>query len=839
MSFGIQLKLTHTGQSGSSIFIDDVHQWAIRRGTGVILEPTYVPVNQVIYLTYGSLVPTSFELGDIRKYIDQGDLLAEFIFGTGTGGPFIPVAEKGVANGVATLDATTKIPLAQIPKGALPEVYVVADAAARLALTVEEGDEAIQLDDGSQWIYDGAIWHIRVNPNYVVGPASATHQAITRYDGITGKLVQDSLVLIDDAGNITLPALATVDGRDISTDGIVLDRVNESMIVSKESTGFLNRTDSQIGLAGLVFSIQPTGASYDYYSYGTKYTKFGVDSVTLPNVTDTYYIYFDGTTLTYTTTFDPRLSLGPWVFVGELCWNATDGKNLHVNDERHGLIMDGRTQQYLHNTRGIVWGQGLDISYTLGDGSLNTHAEVALSDGDVWHEDIQFVLVDDNPQDLDPIAQLPVWRRQGVSWTKDIANNFPVKQGVNRIQWNSVAGPNWGLTEAQEGYFVAMWVFATNGIYEPAFVVLGQREDDTLSNAQNNTTFGALDLTGFHTLGSKLLYRLIFETQTGYANTPSARLREIRDFRNIPNWQITGQGDHNSLTGRGVANAHPATAVSANTVGFNNVLGVGDTDVQLALDTIDDHVIADHRDTSATGAQLNTLVGGGPTTLHKHAATGINTNTANFDNILGVGDTTTQAALDTLDDHTIAAHSDTMATGAQLNTLTGGGVTALHLHAYLKYPPTAVDPAGPPAPADGDLYYNTALDMLMKYDSGRGKWLSVDSVTLYVGRQGNTPPGSYYQGVGGLTGAATTGFTAPYNGTLVALGYTRTDNDAATFEVTDDGASLGVLASAALKGKTVALNNDFAVDSVLAMRNQAAGNTTTNVQAWFKVRWRV
>ena len=76
----------------------------------------------------------------------------------------VPTTEKGAANGVATLDAGAKIPVAQIPAVSLPEVYVVADAAARLALTVQEGDEAIQLDDGSHWIYDGTTWYERPQP---------------------------------------------------------------------------------------------------------------------------------------------------------------------------------------------------------------------------------------------------------------------------------------------------------------------------------------------------------------------------------------------------------------------------------------------------------------------------------------------------------------------------------------------------------------------------------------------------------------------------------------------------------------------------------------------------
>ena len=61
----------------------------------------------------------------------------------------------------------------------------------------------------------------------VDGPASATDNAIARYDLGTGKLIQNSGVLIDDTnnlsgiGNITLSG--TVDGRDVAADGSTLD----------------------------------------------------------------------------------------------------------------------------------------------------------------------------------------------------------------------------------------------------------------------------------------------------------------------------------------------------------------------------------------------------------------------------------------------------------------------------------------------------------------------------------------------------------------------------------------------------------------------------------------
>ncbi len=58
----------------------------------------------------------------------------------------IAATEKAAANGVATLDAGGKVPSAQIPAIALVKPTVVANLAARLALTAQAGDVAVQTD---------------------------------------------------------------------------------------------------------------------------------------------------------------------------------------------------------------------------------------------------------------------------------------------------------------------------------------------------------------------------------------------------------------------------------------------------------------------------------------------------------------------------------------------------------------------------------------------------------------------------------------------------------------------------------------------------------------------
>lgn len=66
----------------------------------------------------------------------------------------------GQPNGVAQLDGSGKVPLSQLPATVIPSVHVVTDAIARQALTVQEGDEAKQLDDGTSWVYDGTQWQL-------------------------------------------------------------------------------------------------------------------------------------------------------------------------------------------------------------------------------------------------------------------------------------------------------------------------------------------------------------------------------------------------------------------------------------------------------------------------------------------------------------------------------------------------------------------------------------------------------------------------------------------------------------------------------------------------------
>jgi hypothetical protein len=158
------------------------------------------------------------------------------------------------------------------------------------------------------------------------------------------------------------------------------------------------------------------------------------------------------------------------------------------------------------------------------------------------------------------------------------------------------------------------------------------------------------------------------------------------------------------------------------------------------------------------------------------------------------------------------------------------------------YPDSAADPAVGPAAVEGDRYYNTTLEMEMRYDGLRSKWLSVNEVWLHFGRAGNTATNSFFDSPGGIEFTASRGLPAPFNGTVVAMAYTRDDTDDATVEVTRNGTLItgAVLQTNGVSvGTDSTLNADFTSGGtdILGVRNQGP-NTMSNVTGWVRIKWR-
>lgn len=125
MAEGIQLRLTHAQRvlpsppyeantrRTSSIYIDDLRETENQRG--LTLPPAYVPFGVLgtpgtIDLTFTSLVARSFESGDIRRLITQGEVTFEF---------FVGGELQRAAKGVVVLTAVAGAPT--------PDVYAAGE----------------------------------------------------------------------------------------------------------------------------------------------------------------------------------------------------------------------------------------------------------------------------------------------------------------------------------------------------------------------------------------------------------------------------------------------------------------------------------------------------------------------------------------------------------------------------------------------------------------------------------------------------------------------------------------------------------------------------------------
>lgn len=108
-------------------------------------------------------------------------------------------ANKGVANGYASLDSGGKVPSSQLPSY-VDDVVEAADFAA-LPVTGETGKIYVTLDTNKTYRWSGSAY-VEISATDFTGPATATDNAVTRFDGTTGKLVQNSGVTIDDSNNV-------------------------------------------------------------------------------------------------------------------------------------------------------------------------------------------------------------------------------------------------------------------------------------------------------------------------------------------------------------------------------------------------------------------------------------------------------------------------------------------------------------------------------------------------------------------------------------------------------------------------------------------------------------
>lgn len=106
--------------------------------------------------------------------------------------------DYGIASGVATLDASGRVPNSQVPPLAITETFVVASEAAMLGLTgAEEGDVAIRTDVSKSFILSADGYEILANWKELLQPGAADALGLPTdgsFDGYAGISASDTIV---------------------------------------------------------------------------------------------------------------------------------------------------------------------------------------------------------------------------------------------------------------------------------------------------------------------------------------------------------------------------------------------------------------------------------------------------------------------------------------------------------------------------------------------------------------------------------------------------------------------------------------------------------------------
>jgi microcystin-dependent protein len=310
-------------------------------------------------------------------------------------------------------------------------------------------------------------------------------------------------------------------------------------VATKEPIGHTDKSQSVISFnnSTRTFSISPVGDYFEVWCVGTAYRKISTETVVLPDTSAFYYIYYSSEgVLSYKASYFDWDSDTPTAYV---YWNSDTDKAEYFGDERHGIVLDWQTHEYLHRTRGAAIANGFTVSnYVLGgNGSSNTHAQLDIADGTFFDEDLQVDITHSNSptantwqQDLQGPARIPVLYRSGAHWVVDSPTDFPMKQGTTTIKYNTVVGSTWSTTDVSNNHHVPMFIVATTNLNYPVLSIMGQYSNSNLGKVQEYD-WSSMDLGDFPSVEFRPLYKVIVKALTSASNTVKASIIEIEDMR--------------------------------------------------------------------------------------------------------------------------------------------------------------------------------------------------------------------------------------------------------------------------------------------------------------------
>lgn len=194
----------------------------------------------------------------------------------------------------------------------------------------------------------------------VVGPASSTDNAVARFDSTTGKLLQDSVVIVSDVGAVTGVTVLDVDNIRTDLNTISSTNVNGNINLEPNGTGVTTSTKAIKSQTGFIF--EDTGVGTNTVTVQAPSGLASSYSLTLPPDAGTvnYFLQAAGAGVTQWAAATGGDVVGPA--------SATDNVI---------AVYDGTTGKLIKNSTITVNGANLQVGATPGTNSVSLGASAS------------------------------------------------------------------------------------------------------------------------------------------------------------------------------------------------------------------------------------------------------------------------------------------------------------------------------------------------------------------------------------------------------------------------------------------------------------------------------
>jgi len=425
-----------------------------------------------------------------------------------------------------------------------------------------------------------------VKPSYPSYPVRIG--VVSRSDASEGTIIVDSDPEHDLNQDLSVGASPTFDGTNftnVSADDVNLtDSENEfnateaeaalKELAEKTDVNGYDRYDTDsmpdVTLSTRTISVAVKGgqSSFHFWTNNKKIIKTTTQSVEVPDVTGAYYIYFDDSGVLQYILQSSVTSIAFYKFAitAFIYWNASNSTALFNPDEQHGKDMAGVTHESMHMTVGARYSMGLEIEGLADESTTYTQSTWGM----IYDEDIPHVLSANSTGH----KMLYRWGADG-AWrttTADLAVGHT--EGGSYYTWNEWDGSTWKWTEGTSStdYWITFFLATPTGVIK----IAGQNAYPSRSDAREaiETEIENISTTGLPSPEMVWLGAVIVRRNGDLENLSDGSL-----FYNLK--QLKGGGGTPSGTSY-------ASDVPTDITNFDNNLSATDTDVQTALDTIDD-----------------------------------------------------------------------------------------------------------------------------------------------------------------------------------------------------------------------------------------------------------